>query len=456
MVRRSGNPLPGLFLLCVAVLFPGPPAEASLPGRLVFSPYSATTVRPQPAYEFFNPAFAYLPEEHTFDFGSRLPLGVVALLLFPERNPLSYFTRREVFDRRFDLLSFYDQLRYPSSVLINPGESPREVVVGIGRNAIRVTTGEGSPLLFEDVSGASGVSRPFSPLVPAPLVSYHHQWNDFYSVTGLFLASTGHSLTPDNNLQDVLDGDPVEPETRYEVTAAASAAAGLSQSFSYGITAYGWGSSVTVAPRLVGYYRFFTAEARIRAGAETDQDNLPAGTDSQQSLFVSYPGNGWGAGTRMDLGTAIVRDRFRLGVSVLNIFGVDTVTGTITDENVEEEPKTITTVGSAPASAVSASYRVALETGELELAVDTLVSESIATGGGLFFFRGMLMLGLSAGYKGGFEGTATVGLRADRGRRAGRRLRPDRRRVALSLNVHRSPFVQDVVWGVGLHGRVRR
>ncbi|TVR71291.1 MAG: hypothetical protein EA427_04535 [Spirochaetaceae bacterium] len=418
--------------------------EAFFPGEFVFSPYSATTVRPQPAYEFFNPAFAYLREEDPFDFGPRIPLGIAAIFLFPERNPLLYFTDRDLFDTRFDLLSFYDQLRYPASVLINPGRSPQEVIVGIEQETIRVTTGDGRPLLFDDVSGASGISRPFSPLVPAPLVSYHHRRKDIYSVTGVFLASTGHSLKPGDNLRGVLEGDPVEPDTRYEVTASASAAGGVSQSLSYGITAYGENATVTVAPRVVGYYRFFTAQARIQAGAETDQENLPAGTDSRQSLFLSHPGNGWGSGARLDLGTALARDRFRAGVSILNILGVDTVTGTITDGNVEDEPTRITTVGPAPAATLSASYQVPLKTGALEFAVDTLLSESISAHGGVLLVRRAFMFGLSGGYKGGYEGTVTAGVR--RGRR----------RAALSLNVHQSPFVQDVVWGIGLHVRVRR
>jgi hypothetical protein len=318
------------------------------------------------------------------------------------------------------------------------------VIITIGHDTIRVTTGDGRPIQLDDVSGASGISRPFSPLVPAPFVSYHHRRKDIYSVTGIFLASTGHSLRPSDNLQGVLEGEPVKPDTRYEVTAAASAAGGVSQSLSYGITAYGENATVTVAPRVVGYYRFFTAEARIQAGAETDQENLPAGADSRQSLFLSHPGNGWGSGARLDLGTALARDRFRAGVSILNILGVDTVTGTITDEKVEAESTRITTVGPAPAATVSASYQVPLKTGALEFAVDTLLSESISAHGGVSLVRGMFMFGLSGGYKGGYEGTVTAGVR-----RGGHR-------AALSISTHQSPFVQDVVWGIGLHGRVRR
>ncbi len=433
-----------LCVFCGLALSSAAHAETNASGGIVFTPYSDTTVSPRPAYEYFNPAFAYLPEQEEFDFGTRVPLGLAALFAFPERNPVLYFTDRDLFDERFDLLSFYDQLRYPASMLINPGESPDEVIVRIGQDTISVTTGEGRPLYFDDVSGASGISRPFSPLVPAPFLAYHHRWDNIYSVTGVFLASTGHSLRPNDNLRDVLEGDPVEPDTRYEVTASASAAAGVSQSLSYAVTAYGEYATVTVAPRVVGYYRFFTAEARIRAGSETDQDNNPAGTDSRQSLFLSYPGNGWGSGSRLDLGTAFARERFRAGISLLNIVGVDTVTGTITSGDVTDEPATITTVGPAPATAVSASYHVPLETGALEFAADALLSDSFSAHAGVSFFRGVFMFGLTGGYKGGFEGALTVGVR------------DGRRRAALSLNAHQSPFVQDVVWGIGVYARVRR
>lgn len=444
MVIRSRNLLWSLCVFCGLVLSPGVRAETSGRGRIVFSPYSDTTVRPQPVYEFFNPAFSYLQDQDQLDFGARVPLGIAALLIYPERNPVLYLTDRDLFDEQFDLLSFYDQLRYPASILINPGESPDEVIVGIEQDSIRVTTGRGRRLLFEDVSGASGISRPFTALVPAPFLSYHHRWEQIYSVTGIFLASTGHSLRPNENLRDVLEGDPVESDTRYEVTASASAAGGVSQSLSHGITAYGANAAVTVSPRVVGYYRFFTAEARVHVAAETDQDSLPTGTESRQRLFLSYPGNGWGSGIRLDLGTVLARERFRMGLSVLNIVGVDTVTGTITSGDVTDEPTTITTFGPAPAMTVSASYRVPLETGALEFASDLLLSESFSGHTGVSYFRGVLMLGLTGGYKGGVEGAATLGVR------------DGRRRVALSLTVHQSPFIQDVVWGVGLHVRVRR
>lgn len=432
-----------LYVLVGVVLVPPLWAWSLVPGRIVFSPYADSALRPRPAFEYFNPAFAYVPDEREIDFGAPVPLGLGALFFFPERNPLLYFTDRDLFDERFDFLSFYDQLRHPGSVLINPGESPREIIVRIGRNTIRVTTDDGKPLLFNDVSGASGLSRPFTPLIPAPVLSHHYRRGPFYAVTGVFLASTGHSLAPNGNLRSVLEGEPVEPETRYEVTASASVAGGVSQSLSYGVTAYCGNAAVTVAPRLVGYYRAFTAEARIDAGAETDQDLLPAGTDSRYSLFLSYPGNGWGRGGRLDLGTAFSYGRVRGGISILNIVGVDTVTGLVTDEDQSNEPETITTTGSAPAVTVSAAYTVPLYRGVLEFAADGMASEAFSAHAGVSLFRGPLMVGVTGGYRGGFQGTARVGLR--RGRR----------RIAIALNAHQSPFVQDVVWGLGLHLRVR-
>lgn len=426
-------------LLSVLVVCVGTSLHA---GDFVFSPYSATSIRPEPSFAYYNPAFAYLEFEDAYDFGASLPVGLLAILTVPERNPILYQTNPEKFQRRFDALSFYDQLRYPTSFLVNPGESPGEVVATVRNGALSLGTNEGEGLHFEVVAGAGGVSKPFSPLIPPPLLSYQIRPNKLNWVTGLFIGPTGHSVRPDAALDAALQGAQVEPEREYELSVGASATGGFSQSVSYPLHRPGGLADLTVAPRVVTYYRAVTARAEYETTIATDENALPRSVVTEQRLFFSYPGEGWGGGGRIDLGTAVEAGPLRVGLSALNLFGAEIIKGTEVDPDGDASPTTVRTWGTDPAAVVSGRYAFDLGKPALVAEADAVLSRGVSghVSGALFHRPGFIRL--LFGYRAGWEGALTIGIRNKD------------RLVGVTLGLHQSAFTHRVVWGVGVTGRL--
>lgn len=408
------------------------------------SPYSATVVQPISPFEAYNPSFAFFDTPHEYEFGPRAPLGIAALLLIPERNPFLYRTNKDRFLESFDLLSMYDQLRYPSSVLLNPATSPDEIILEIEQDNIRIESSDGQPLVFRETSGADGLSRPFTPLIPPPLLALRTRSGSFSSVTGVYIASSGHSVDPNTKLLSVLEGGSVEPETHYSISLHAAATGGFSQSVSYGVPLDRRNVRIVLAPRLVAYYRTFTAHAATTTRLETDASGLPREVRTDTTTFLSYPGEGWGAGIRADAGTTLAFNEVRVGFSVLNIAGIDSVTGVEFDDSFDETPKTVTTIDAPPALVFATSYPITMGDATVEISTDALYNRSLSSHAGFGFFSGIFMSRFVVGFKGGLETATSVGIRKERGS------------VALLINSHESMFSKRTVWGIGVQGTWHR
>ncbi|MFO7850213.1 MAG: hypothetical protein R6V67_09660, partial [Spirochaetia bacterium] len=378
----------------------------------------------------------YFPDNKEYSFGRQLPLGVWALLTLPDRNPLLYLSDPDTFRREFDFLSMYDQLNHPASLLLRPAQSPEEVTAFVSADSLTVGDGEGEALVFEEAGGPAGISKPFSPLIPPPVLSYRFSRGRFYSETGIFLASTGHSLRPGSDLKRVLMGEPVEAQSSYEFTAAASASAGISESLTYSVKLGSEDEYVLIAPRLLTYYRALMGEVKYRFRLITDEQGAVEEIYGEENIFLSRPGAGWGAGGRLDLGTSFVYRDFTLGFSLLNLLGYDYVTGVRIggDRTSEEDTEQRSSFGPDPAVNVTASYLwekavfPSSKSTTILAAADAVISDGFSSHFSVTLLHKSLMLRLLAGYKGGWESAATAGLR--RGNR----------RIALTLSLHSSPF----------------
>jgi hypothetical protein len=194
---------------------------------------------------------------------------------------------------------------------------------------LRLETEGGESLRYGSTPGTAGIALPRSALIPPPLLSYSLRRGRWYSRTGLFLSSSGYRIAPDEKLQAVLKGESLEPDSRYEAEAQVALDSGLSSSISYAfrlptaVPRY----SFYLVPRLTGYYHLAYAELDYRLSTLTGASALPGSFSSEASAFYLYPGEGWGGGGRLDLGTAVTAPPWRFGVSLLNIYGLDLLEG---------------------------------------------------------------------------------------------------------------------------------
>ncbi len=407
-------------------------------GTFSFAPYYSESVRPQAEHSYFNPAFSYAAENELHEEGSRLPLGLLALITVPDRNPLLYSSDRETFRSEFDFLSMYDQLQYPTLFLLAPASSPEEVVAHVQAESLTITDQNGNALVFDTVAGAAGISKPFSPLLPPPLLNYRFGVGRIHSETGLFLASTGHSLTPDNDLREVLEGEPVQASSTYVLSASASATGGASQSLSYAFKLGDEREYVLLSPRVVGYYRALMAQARYEMELSIDDDGVPRNIDGDETIFLSHPDNGWGIGSRFDCGTLIGYEDFTAGLSLLNLIGVDYVEGEEISIVDSPEPSSRYSFGSDPVAVLSASQRFGLGSWTFMTAASTILQDAPSSHLSVSAFYGKIFMRLSGGYHGGAEGTVTAGLRGER------------RSISLTFGLHTSPFTHRPIPGIGV------
>jgi hypothetical protein len=400
---------------------------------------------PQPASAEYNPAFGFIPDIQQTAADSRIPGGFLGLLV-PQRNPFLFFTDREKFRRNFDFLSFYDQLHSPYEFLITPSVSPEELNIIIEDNILRIDTGSKGNLKFSSSPGSGGVSLPGSPLIPMPLVRYILKSEHWINSTGIFAGSSGYRITPNHTLQDLLEGESMEPSTNYRIDGQIAVDSGISNSSSFLISLPAESSfgSWFLVPRLTLYARIAYAEIDSRINVHTDLQGLPESVDSNTSAFILYPGKGYGGGARIDLGTALLSDPWRFGVSILSLYGIDIMKG----EKYEADNLSIETEGTpelliesdiAPLVFASASYLLNIRQSGLLIGINGGIHQE--------FSLVNLLIRLEKGkwigdVHGGWQGIWNFG--------AGISYIYGSRTAGLTCSIHTSPFTDSISWGIGL------
>lgn len=408
------------------------------------SPNNAA-ILPQPVASGHNPAFDYLPSVRGLELGRRLPVGLFGFTR-PQRNPLLYWNEPDTFRREFDFLSFYDQLSSPYEYLLQPSRSPEELKFIIEQNRLRLESSGGDELSFSTLPGSSGISLPRSPLIPLPLISYRIASGPWRSRTGLFMASSGYRVSPNETLQALLDGEAMQPSTAYRIDGQVGLDSGLSSSLSYlfEVPAAEPQYTLYLAPRLVGYTRTAYAELDYRLEARTDQSGLPNDVETGSRMMLMYPGSGWGGGLRFDLGTAVAAYPWRFGLSLLNLYGVDIVEGVVYEmdnlgSSAAGEPQRIITAGSDPLLYASAAYIIPLEDAKLAVGVNAGVhSEHHMANAVLRLRLRKWTVEVTGGRQGVWQFSSSLSRRIA-GVRAG-----------ISWSLHSSPLTESQSWGIGL------
>ena len=317
--------LSGRKALCTLLLF----ALAALP---VFSLQwrfgsGSSTLLSQERY--LNPAYHRSPDYRAAKPGRSIPLGLTAIPFDPARNPFLYATAPDRFRSSFDLLTFYHQLLYPSFWLLNPAESPKRVELYLTNEGFEVRDETGESLQITENRGPWNVSRPLTPLLPPPLFSAGLQAGAWSLESAIFAGGNGITYSPNSPLASYHDTDSLKPNTSYLLEGELSYSIGLQLSVirSFSFTLSSLPGRWTAAPRLLGYYRTAFLNALYTVGTETDGSGNPTSGITSLELFSGYPGTGWGLGIRTDLGVLWQLERVSVGLSGLNLAGVELIRG---------------------------------------------------------------------------------------------------------------------------------
>ncbi len=400
---------------------------------------------PGPGTAWENPALAAV--EARFDRGTwSIPVGLLGLLL-PDRSPLYYFVDPTTFYQSFDLLRFYDQLGHPESLLVNPAQSPDEVVLKArqdesGRLQFRLEDGQGHPLQL--TTGENIGPRLPPGLTPAPFFTVPFGLGPgLYGEIGLFAGIEELALNPDPKLSALLNGGSLEANQTYRLTARGAASAGVSLGF-------GLARALPPLPGLPGRLyagvrgQGFLGLARTRAEASTafttDGSGQLSGSNTTSRIFYSYLGQGLGYGVRLDAGLAYADKSGIYGLGVRNLVSFAQWQGTevTTDSGgTRTGPRTETVSGLAPALYLNGAGYLPLEgNGRLLLAADLGYDGRLYAHLGMEYPVGALALRGGLGYEDGVR--LGVGLGVDL---AGLKL-------DLALTSHTAPLVGGQVFGL--------
>ncbi|RTI01094.1 hypothetical protein CSW29_04810 [Thermus scotoductus] len=400
-------------------------------------------ILPGPAAAGYNPAYALFPPEEGEGFP--LPLGLLrlALPLFPETSPVTYFTDRKAFKEKFDLLSFYDQLSHPDAFLFNPARSPDEVVFTVRGDGITLTDGQGKPLVPDFWAGTGGKTSSLlpSPLLRLPLASEA----GFRLGLGYLQGVDGVAVETSPELQEALKGNPSvcqQNPSPCALRGRGSFTAGLALDLAYAtpLPEIPGAGRLHLGVRGLGFYGLAHLEAQAEARPVYQGDQI-SGTEYEVKSFLSYPGQGQGYGAMADLGLAWTYENLTLGLGVRNLLGFVRWSG---QEEVYQNGQLISSTpavreraGLAPAAFLNGAYRLPLEEGSLLLAGDWALAEGSFHLGAEYAWSAFR---LRAGF--GREGGWRLGL--------GGGLRLPGLQLDAALTTHEAPLVGGLVYGLAL------
>jgi hypothetical protein len=413
-------------------------------------------ILPGPDAAYLNPAYAAFPASL---YGSRanfpLPIGLVALLLRPQTSPFGNLSSE---NSPFDLLSAYDQFTHPNEFLLNPASSDAfinpatgypEIVINVDGNGVRVTDSSGRPInLNFSVGRPAGVSSNKA-LTPEPLFRLPIPLGPGLSADlGIFAGGVGLGISPDANLQQAVASGTLKPDTDYNLSASASAQAGISLGLSYASVIprvplfESTVSDLYVGARGEGFYGLGYLEGTATARIHTDANAQPSSAAYSGKVFFTHPGNGSGIGLRADLGVALKGQGTTVGLGIRNALGFAHWSGT--EITYSENGQTSTGAsersgfGVAPALFLNAASKLPLEIGSVIVGGDLGLGGSLYTHLGAEYQLGELRLRAGLGYNGGF----ILGLGAGY---AG-----DGFSLDAALTTHPAPIVGGTVYGIAV------
>ena len=246
-----------------------------------------------------------------------IPLG---LIQFFHDHPISHITKDPAFNtdsagfNPVELLNTF--LNPPLFLEVKQAPTPtNDVVLGIGKDSLRVDLGQTARLVPEDQFGIGGSSRPLDPGVSIKGVRV--------GVMGWVHDEVGLQLG-DKLLGFLRDSVPADTNTRYNVLGDAVLEAGFAPTVAYAGRIAGDNTTGLYIGGALHYY-VGLAYARVSGdGGFTTGDSIfggptPVKPDARALTQYSKFGNSFGHGVGADLGLAVVTGPIELGVGVNDI-----------------------------------------------------------------------------------------------------------------------------------------
>ena len=246
-----------------------------------------------------------------------IPLG---LIQFFHDHPISHITKDPAFNtdsagfNPVELLNTF--LNPPLFLEVKQAPTPtNDVVLGIGKDSLRVDLGQTAKLVPEDQFGIGGSSRPLDPGVSIKGVRV--------GVMGWVHDEVGLQLG-DKLLGFLRDSVPADTNTRYNVLGDAVLEAGFAPTVAYAGRITGDNTTGLYIGGALHYY-VGLAYARVSGdGGFTTGDSIfggatPVKPDARALTQYSKFGNSFGHGVGADLGLAVVTGPIELGVGVNDI-----------------------------------------------------------------------------------------------------------------------------------------
>jgi len=246
-----------------------------------------------------------------------IPLG---LIQFFHDHPISHITKDPAFNtdsagfNPVELLNTF--LNPPLFLEVKQAPTPtNDVVLGIGKDSLRVDLGQTAKLVPEDQFGIGGSSRPLDPGVSIKGVRV--------GVMGWVHDEVGLQLG-DKLLGFLRDSVPADTNTRYNVLGDAVLEAGFAPTVAYAGRIAGDNTTGLYIGGALHYY-VGLAYARVSGdGGFTTGDSIfggatPVKPDARALTQYSKFGNSFGHGVGADLGLAVVTGPIELGVGVNDI-----------------------------------------------------------------------------------------------------------------------------------------
>ena len=277
------------------------------------------------------PALEYCIAQRAPSYSIALPLGLAGMFR-TGADPTVYIRDRSRFLEEFDLLSSLIQLKHPLWYLLALPQSPSLIRVIFEKSAVTVDDGSGTPLTFKAVSGSGGISRENSLLLPPPIIGLAARKDNLVFRPGVFAGLEGYSLGPDETLETAISDREILPEVQYGLHASLSASAGLCG----GIT---WvlhrnlpehGITLVFAPRLYLYSILGYFSGAADAYFVSNDTGLPESWSYSLGSRQSFPGEGMGIGSRVDIGVLLASRNFVVAGTLLDIIGLKYVSGSTT------------------------------------------------------------------------------------------------------------------------------
>ena len=311
MLKKSFLIIPVFLFISLSSLY----ADLSLAGASL--PYSNDWYR-NPALQNKECPAAIFTAPHP------IPVGLFALLN-PKLFPYELVSGSISSDSDFDLLSLYIQLNNPLTVILNLPESPEEVYFYISNANIEIRDGNGERLPVSSIPGQGTFSLNETPLIPAPVFSFRLNFDNIFIGTGLFGGTSGISFLYNDQLLKIFDQMEIKPEDSPSFEMHFSSRAGVFEYINAVSAPLSPSDKIEIqfAGRLFLYQVLAEISSSYYFDIEVRQNYLTSEFESQFEMFYFYPGTGYGIGSRLDFGTVADIGNWRLGLSFLNLAGIE-------------------------------------------------------------------------------------------------------------------------------------